>query len=230
VRALKLRRGGLVCAPHVLISATQHWSELEILLPQPFWLESNSAMAPLRVTQCWSVHSALNHWNQFSCWVMLIRTEWLNRTEFYTSITAIIILKIKKKCMNKDWTIAFKDVTWLSPDNIATRPYSNYKTYNHHFICVVLTSTFPNKCWQMPMLDLPSTTLHNSLLPQPPSSMMPTNAPSPCSLMATTTHNDPSCLSHHQRLIHSFHIIAIVLSLSIVNFDMISLQVTSLYG
>ena len=112
----------------------QHWSELEILLPQPFWVESNSAMAPLRVNQHWSVHSALNHWNQFSCWVTL------NRTEFYTSITAVIILIIKKKCMNK-WTIAFKYVTWLSTDNITTRPYSNYKTYNHYFVYVILVST-----------------------------------------------------------------------------------------
>jgi len=133
--------------------------------------------------QHWSVHSVLNHWNQFSCWVML------NRTEFYTSITAVIILIIKKKCMNKDWAIAFKDVTWLNTDNITTRPYSNYKTYNHHFIYVVLVSTFPNECQQMPTLDLPSTTIHTSLLPQPPSSMMPTNTASPRSPMATTAHN-----------------------------------------
>ena len=113
----------------------------------------------------------------------------LNRTDFYTSITAVIMLIIKKKCMNKDWTIAFKDVTWPSPDNITTRPYSNYKTYNDHFIYFVLTSAFLNKCWQMLTLDLPSTTLHNSLLPQPPSSMMPTNAASPHSPTATTTHN-----------------------------------------
>ena len=53
--------GGLVCAPHVLISAEwpedfsdQHWSEFKFLLPQPFWLEMNSAMTPLSVAQRWS--------------------------------------------------------------------------------------------------------------------------------------------------------------------------------
>jgi len=144
---------------------------------------TQSYSALIRVLSSDQCHSALNHWNQFSCWVTL------NRTEFYTSITAVIILIIKKKYMNKDWTIAFKDVTWPSTDNITTRPYSNYKTYNHYFIYVVLASTFPNKCQQMLMLYLPSTTIHTSLLPQPPSSTMPTNAASPHSPMATTAHN-----------------------------------------
>jgi len=97
----------------------QHWSELEILLPQPFWLESNSAMAPLRVTQRWSAlirvlssdqcHSALNHWNQFSCWVTLIRTEW-HWTEL--DFTCCYYINNKKKCRSKDWTIAFTYITW----------------------------------------------------------------------------------------------------------------------
>jgi len=107
--------------------------------------------------------------------------------------------------MNKDWTIAFKDVTWPSPDNITTRPYSNYKTYNHHYIYVVLASTFPNQCWQMLTLDLPSTTLHNTLLPQPPSSMMPTNAPSQCSPMATTAHNDHGTPQHNNNAAMPHH-------------------------
>jgi len=71
---------GLVCAPHVLISATQRWSARGF-----FW----SALIRIRNPPSPTIlagkqlsngptqsYSALNHWNQFSCWVMLIRTEW----------------------------------------------------------------------------------------------------------------------------------------------------------
>ena len=58
----------------VLISADwqenfsdQFWSESEFLLPQPFWLEINSAMAPLSISQHWSECSALNELISTEC-------------------------------------------------------------------------------------------------------------------------------------------------------------------
>jgi len=52
----------------------QCWSELELLLPQPFWLEINSAMAPLRVTQRMTPTNAASPWSPMTttahnaCW------------------------------------------------------------------------------------------------------------------------------------------------------------------
>jgi len=84
---------GLVSPPHVLIStelqrlsADQRWSELCIHLLQPFWLESNLAMAhsaSLSADQHWSECSVLisplnaGSLNADQNWVAL------NRTGFY---------------------------------------------------------------------------------------------------------------------------------------------------
>ena len=56
----------------------QRWSELEFLLPQPFWLETNSAMAPLSITQCWSALTSKLSAESLKAeqnWVMLNRTD-----------------------------------------------------------------------------------------------------------------------------------------------------------
>ena len=70
----------------------QHWSEC------PALKELNSAEC-LKAEQNWT---ELTDTEQ--CWVML------HKTKCYISITAVVIIIITSKCMNRDWTMASIDI------------------------------------------------------------------------------------------------------------------------